>query len=87
VPEATGAGGAAAITAAAFIVLGCVGARWRVRQAGGLVGKWEQRIALGAAQAAAGLLAQEKRDETENEAKTDREGEGNDGHGDGELGL
>lgn len=45
-----------------------------------LLGKWQQRIALSAAETAAGVFAQEENDEGENEAEADGEGEWNDGH-------
>ena len=45
-----------------------------------LLGKWQQRIPLSAAEPPASMFAQKENDEGENEAEADGEGEWNDGH-------
>jgi hypothetical protein len=46
-----------------------------------LLGERQKRITLRAAQLAPGMLTEKKHDEAEDQAKADREGEGDDGHG------
>jgi hypothetical protein len=55
--------------------------RRRVREAGCFFREGQKRIALGAAEPAARVLAQEEYHKSEYEAEADRESEGNDGHG------
>jgi hypothetical protein len=51
------------------------------REAWTLFGERQQRVTLGAADAAAGMLPEKEDHKCEYESETDREGEWNNGHG------
>ncbi len=69
-----------ATTVAGTVVVGLDRSGPSLGQERFLVGEWQQRIALRAAQMATRMLAQEKNNEREDEAETDGEGKRDDGH-------